>query len=52
MSSKVFPLKDNQLAAVQPSDNVWLSASAGTGKTQVLSARGLRLQADKPLDRL
>ena len=43
MSSKVFPLKDNQLAAVQPSDNVWLSASAGTGKTQVLSARVLRL---------
>ena len=43
MSAKVFPLKDNQLAAVQPSDNVWLSASAGTGKTQVLSARVLRL---------
>ncbi|MEL7319514.1 MAG: UvrD-helicase domain-containing protein, partial [Pseudomonadota bacterium] len=43
MSAKVFPLKDNQLAAVEPSDNVWLSASAGTGKTQVLSARVLRL---------
>src|SRR5690606_12708853 len=26
-----------------PADSVWLSASAGTGKTQVLSARVLRL---------
>ncbi|MEM7688378.1 MAG: double-strand break repair helicase AddA [Pseudomonadota bacterium] len=43
MSAKVFPLQDNQLAAVDPADNVWLSASAGTGKTQVLSARVLRL---------
>ncbi|MCW1402686.1 double-strand break repair helicase AddA [Novosphingobium sp. MW5] len=41
--SKVFPLKDNQLRAVDPADTVWLSASAGTGKTQVLSARVLRL---------
>ncbi|MFY8048681.1 MAG: UvrD-helicase domain-containing protein, partial [Erythrobacter sp.] len=39
----VFPLKDNQLLAAAPEDNVWLSASAGTGKTQVLSARVLRL---------
>ncbi|NCP13885.1 MAG: double-strand break repair helicase AddA [Sphingomonadales bacterium] len=39
----VFPLKDNQLRAADPDDNVWLSASAGTGKTQVLSARVLRL---------
>ncbi|MEO0058022.1 MAG: double-strand break repair helicase AddA, partial [Pseudomonadota bacterium] len=39
----VFPLKDNQLKAAEPEDNVWLSASAGTGKTQVLSARVLRL---------
>jgi ATP-dependent helicase/nuclease subunit A len=43
MSGKVYPLKDNQLAAVEPSRTVWLSASAGTGKTQVLSARVLRL---------
>lgn len=43
MSGQVFPLKDNQLAAANPRDNVWLSASAGTGKTQVLSARVLRL---------
>lgn len=39
----VFPLQDNQLTAAEPEENVWLSASAGTGKTQVLSARVLRL---------
>lgn len=39
----VFPLRDNQLTAAEPEANVWLSASAGTGKTQVLSARVLRL---------
>lgn len=39
----VFPLQGNQLTAAAPEDNVWLSASAGTGKTQVLSARVLRL---------
>jgi len=50
MSSKVFPLKDNQLAAVEPADNVWLSASAGTGKTQVLSARVLRLLLRRDVD--
>ena len=43
MSAKVHPLKDNQARAVDPRDSVWLSASAGTGKTQVLSARVLRL---------
>ncbi|MEO0461610.1 MAG: double-strand break repair helicase AddA [Pseudomonadota bacterium] len=43
MSAKVFPLKGQQREAVEPGDNVWLSASAGTGKTQVLSARVLRL---------
>ncbi|MBC2664145.1 double-strand break repair helicase AddA [Novosphingobium flavum] len=41
--SKVYPLQDNQRLAVDPRDTVWLSASAGTGKTQVLSARVLRL---------
>ena len=41
--SKVYPLQDNQRLAVQPERTVWLSASAGTGKTQVLSARVLRL---------
>lgn len=39
----VFALQDNQLLAADPEANVWLSASAGTGKTQVLSARVLRL---------
>ncbi len=43
MSGKVFPLSDPQERAVNPLDSVWLSASAGTGKTQVLSARVLRL---------
>ena len=43
MSGLVHPLKDNQARAVDPADSVWLSASAGTGKTQVLSARVLRL---------
>lgn len=41
--SKVYPLQDNQARAVDPARTVWLSASAGTGKTQVLSARVLRL---------
>jgi len=41
--SSVHPLKDEQARAVDPFDSVWLSASAGTGKTQVLSARVLRL---------
>ena len=47
MSSKVHPLKDNQARAVEPRDSVWLSASAGTGKTQVLSARVLRLLLER-----
>ena len=41
--AKVYPLRENQAKAADPSDSVWLSASAGTGKTQVLSARVLRL---------
>ncbi|MXP42447.1 double-strand break repair helicase AddA [Altererythrobacter soli] len=43
MSGTVHPLKGDQAQAVDPQDSVWLSASAGTGKTQVLSARVLRL---------
>ena len=50
MSDAVFPLKDNQLKASNPQDNVWLSASAGTGKTQVLSARVLRLLLEPGVD--
>ncbi len=39
-----FPLlKDQQADASHPEAKVWLSASAGTGKTQVLTARVLRL---------
>ncbi|MEW9854033.1 double-strand break repair helicase AddA [Novosphingobium sp. M1R2S20] len=37
------PLVGSQMKAVAPQDTVWLSASAGTGKTQVLSSRVLRL---------
>jgi ATP-dependent helicase/nuclease subunit A len=41
--ASVHPLQGNQMKAVTPEDTVWLSASAGTGKTQVLSSRVLRL---------
>jgi ATP-dependent helicase/nuclease subunit A len=37
------PLQGYQALAVSPADQVWLSASAGTGKTQVLTARVFRL---------
>ncbi len=37
------PLKGEQRRASDPSAHVWLAASAGTGKTQVLSARVFRL---------
>ena len=37
------PLLGNQAAASDPESHVWLSASAGTGKTQVLAARVFRL---------
>ena len=43
MSGKVHSLEGSQRDAVDPRECVWLSASAGTGKTQVLSARVLRL---------
>ncbi|CAN5744889.1 double-strand break repair helicase AddA [soil metagenome] len=36
-------LKGNHAAASAPDAHVWLSASAGTGKTQVLTARVFRL---------
>jgi ATP-dependent helicase/nuclease subunit A len=35
-------LKGAQAAASDPHAHVWLSASAGTGKTQVLAARVFR----------
>src|SRR3546814_15665112 len=37
------PLKGSQSLASHPEDHVWLSASAGTGKTHVLTARVFRL---------
>ena len=43
MSGAVYQLRGRQRDAVDPQDSVWLSAAAGTGKTQVLSARVLRL---------
>ena len=39
----LHPLRGNQREAVAPDRDVWLSASAGTGKTQVLTARVFRL---------
>ncbi|MFW2830140.1 double-strand break repair helicase AddA [Sphingomonas sp. ID0503] len=46
MSARISPLKQllgEQAAASDPARMVWLSASAGTGKTHVLTARVLRL---------
>lgn len=46
MTGAVRPLptlKGEQLRASRPDAHVWLSASAGTGKTQVLAARVFRL---------
>ena len=39
----LIPLADEQAMAADPARLVWLSASAGTGKTHVLTARVLRL---------
>ncbi|WP_017670981.1 double-strand break repair helicase AddA [Blastomonas sp. AAP53] len=39
----LHPLHGDQARAVSPAEQVWLSASAGTGKTQVLTARVFRL---------
>ena len=43
MSSTLPRLHGAQAAASDPESHVWLSASAGTGKTQVLAARVFRL---------
>ncbi len=50
MSGKVHPLFGDQARAVDPQRTVWLSASAGTGKTQVLSARVLRLLLQRDVE--
>ncbi len=42
-ASTLHRLQGNQAPASDPLRNVWLSASAGTGKTQVLAARVWRL---------
>lgn len=42
-ASPLIPLQGEQLRASDPRDLIWLSASAGTGKTHVLTARVLRL---------
>lgn len=39
----LLDLRPEQARGAHPADNAWVSASAGTGKTQVLSARVLRL---------
>jgi ATP-dependent helicase/nuclease subunit A len=39
----LLPLLDNQRDAADPQVHAWVAASAGTGKTQVLTARVLRL---------
>lgn len=44
---KIYPLTEPQMQAVEPIEQIWLSAAAGTGKTQVLSARVLRLLLQK-----
>lgn len=43
MVERLHQLKPAQQQAAKPEDLVWLSASAGTGKTQVLTARVFRL---------
>ncbi len=50
MSGAVYPLAPPQRDAVDPGESVWLSASAGTGKTQVLSARVLRLLLERGVE--
>ncbi|WP_295492699.1 double-strand break repair helicase AddA [Sphingorhabdus sp. EL138] len=47
---KLHPLIPAQSDAVMPRDNIWLSASAGTGKTQVLTARVIRLLLENDVE--
>ncbi len=50
MSQNINPLRGKQQRAVLPDDTVWLNASAGTGKTHVLSSRVLRLLLQPEVD--
>jgi ATP-dependent helicase/nuclease subunit A len=43
VDGRLQPLAGAQAIATSPGDHVWLSASAGTGKTHVLTARVYRL---------
>jgi ATP-dependent helicase/nuclease subunit A len=43
VAKPLFKLSDEQEKAASPQDDIWLTASAGTGKTQVLTARVMRL---------
>lgn len=43
MSSRTFTPTPEQLAAANPSKNVWVAANAGSGKTHVLVERVIRL---------
>jgi len=49
MSETIHMLTKQQMNAVIPSQQIWLNAAAGTGKTQVLSARVLRLLLQKDI---
>lgn len=50
MSARPQKLDGNQMLAVAPDETVWLSASAGTGKTHVLTSRVLRLLLQEGVD--
>lgn len=50
MSGAPQKLQGNQMLAVAPDETVWLSASAGTGKTHVLASRVLRLLLQHGVD--
>ncbi len=50
MNASLNPLTPAQMGAVIPAENIWLSASAGTGKTQVLTARVIRLLLEQRVE--
>lgn len=49
--TKKIPLSPEQEVAAEPTNNVWVQANAGTGKTSVLTARLLRIlfRSDEPI---
>ena len=49
--TKKMPLSDEQEIAAEPTNNVWVQANAGTGKTSVLTERLLRIlfRSDEPM---